>query len=99
MTDFQSVIERLKITEAPFSILISGTPFDSDHFLVTSLVGGIQYAIYKKQDFGFVIVDFFSNPSEANKEATEIINTYPRLAAAVNFQLRYHKQDITEARL
>ncbi|BET62228.1 Uncharacterised protein [Yersinia pseudotuberculosis] len=98
MNELQLVIERLKITKAPFSTLISGMPFDSDYFLVTSLADDIQYAIYKKRDVGFVIVDFFSNSSEANKEATEIINTYPRLAASINCQIEYHKQDIPEAK-
>lgn len=98
MNELQLVIERLKITKAPFSILISGMPFDSDYFLVTSLANGIQHAIYKKRDVGFVIVDFFSNPSEANKEATEIINTYPRLAASINCRNELHKQDIPEAK-
>ncbi|EKN3571681.1 TPA: hypothetical protein ACPZPW_004510 [Yersinia enterocolitica] len=98
MNELQAVIERLKITKAPFNSFLNDLPLDCEHFLVTSCVDDIKYAIYKKRDIGFVIVDFFSNPSEANKEATEIINTYPRLAASINCQIEYHKQDISEAK-
>ncbi|EPJ1406820.1 hypothetical protein ACTEZX_002461 [Yersinia enterocolitica] len=87
MNELQAVIERLKITKAPFSPLLNDLPLDCEHFLVTSYVDDIQYAIYKKRDIGFVIVDFFTDPRKANKEAAGIINTHPRLAAALNYQL------------
>ncbi|MGE4978505.1 hypothetical protein [Yersinia enterocolitica] len=96
MNELQAVIERLKITKAPFNSFLNDLPLDCEHFLVTSCVDDIKYAIYKKRDIGFVIVDFFTDPSKTNKEAADIISTYPRLAAALNYQIEYHKQDNTE---
>lgn len=88
MTEFQSVIERLKIANLPFSVHLSRSPMNANYFLVTNFAEDIEHAIYKKQDNSFVIVDFFNDPRNANKEAIEIINTHPRLAAALNYQLR-----------
>lgn len=96
MTEFQSVVERLKIAKSPFSVLLSCSPKDADYFLVTNFAENIEHAIYKKLDVGFVIVDFFTDPSKTNKEAADIISTHPRLAAALNYQIEYHKQDNTE---
>ena len=96
MTDFQSVIERLKKADYPFSVHLSRSPISADFFLATNFAENIEHAIYKKQDGRFVIVDFFTDPRKANKEAADIISTYPRLAAALNYQIEYHKQDNTE---
>ncbi|MGH1531191.1 MULTISPECIES: hypothetical protein [Yersinia] len=96
MTDFQSVIERLKKADYPFSVHLSRTPISADFFLVTNLVENIEHAIYKKQGAGFVIVDFFTDPSKVNKEAADIISTHQRLAAALNYQIEYHKHNNTE---
>lgn len=97
MTEFQAVIEKLKIANFPFSVHLRRSPINANFFLVTNFAENIEHAIYKKLDVGFVIVDFFTDPSKANKEATDIINTYPRLAAALNYQIEYHKHDITGA--
>ncbi|HFO2530944.1 TPA: hypothetical protein ACHJX8_000474 [Yersinia enterocolitica] len=93
MTDFQSVIERLKKADYPFSVHLSRSPISADFFLVTNLAENIEHAIYKKQGARFVIVDFFTDPSKVNKEAADIISTYPRLAAALNYKIEYHKQN------
>ena len=87
MTDFQSVIERLKKADYPFSVHLSRSPISAHFFLATNFAENIEHAIYKKQDSSFVIVDFFTDPRKANKEAAGIINTHPRLAAALNYQL------------
>ncbi|NIL21530.1 hypothetical protein HB991_03190 [Yersinia mollaretii] len=84
MTDFQSVIERLKKADYPFSVHLSRC---ADFFLASNFAENIEHAIYKKQDGSFVIVDFFTDPRKANKEAAGIINAHPRLAAALNYQL------------
>lgn len=96
MTDFQSVIERLKKADYPFSVHLSRPPISANFFLVTNFSENIEHAIYKKQGTEFVIVDFFTDPSKTNKEAADIISTRPILAAALNYQIEYHKQDNTE---
>ncbi|HDL6674295.1 TPA: hypothetical protein PXJ49_003251 [Yersinia enterocolitica] len=96
MTEFQTVIEKLKKANYPFSVHLSKSPIGADFFLVTNLAENIEHAIYKKQGTEFVIVDFFTDPSKTNKEAADIISIYPRLAAALNYQIEYHKQDNTE---
>ncbi|CFR04380.1 MULTISPECIES: hypothetical protein [Yersinia] len=96
MNELQSVIERLKKADYPFSVHLSRSPISADFFLATNLAENIEHAIYKKQGTEFVIVDFFTDPSKTNKEAADIISTYPRLAAALNYQIECHKQDNTE---
>ncbi|HEN3451907.1 TPA: hypothetical protein U5D73_004412 [Yersinia enterocolitica] len=96
MTEFQAVIEKLKIANFPFSVHLRRSPISANFFLVTNFAENIEYAIYKNQGTEFVIVDFFTDPSKINKEAADIISTHPRLAAALNYQIEYHKQDNTE---
>ncbi|MGE4996249.1 hypothetical protein AB8884_00355 [Yersinia enterocolitica] len=49
MTDFQSVIERLKKADYPFSIHLSRSPINADFFLATNFAENIEHAIYKKK--------------------------------------------------
>ncbi|HDL7019530.1 TPA: hypothetical protein RV156_003603 [Yersinia enterocolitica] len=49
MTDFQSVIERLKKADYPFSVHLSRSPISADFFLATNFAENIEHAIYKKK--------------------------------------------------
>lgn len=46
---------------------------------MTNFIGGTEYALYKRIDRYFVLIDFFECYEEANQEARDVINKNQKL--------------------
>lgn len=99
MTDFQSVIERLRVAESAFPAFFGGGSGDSRYTLhCHELAEESEFAIYKRKGANFIIVDFFSKLEDANEEAIEILSNYPTWIMSINHHTELYKQDISGAK-
>ncbi|HHG9944781.1 TPA: hypothetical protein ACPZLR_002603 [Yersinia enterocolitica] len=99
MSEFQAVIERLRIAESAFPASFGCGRGDGNYSLhCHESTEKPEFAIYKRMGDNFIIVDFFSELDDANKESLEILNKYPNWIASINCHNELHKKDIVEAK-
>ncbi|WP_353613933.1 hypothetical protein [Mangrovibacter phragmitis] len=72
---------KLRSANSHWSYLYATQPHDEgcNYQFITNFVDGIEFAVYKRIDNYFILVDFFKSYDEACKDAKEIINTNPEI--------------------
>lgn len=72
-------------SELSYFMPVSGHNENATYVLFTSLFDEPEYQIYERNEFGFVLVDFFNTYEEACTHAKEILDKSPRLKDSVCF--------------
>lgn len=79
--------KKIKEKKANWSYIRTPDSFTEnlEAFLITSLTGEVEHAVYEKCSAGFMLVDFFNNYEQACHQAKEILNNSPALKNCVLF--------------
>ncbi len=72
-------------SELSYFMPVSAHNENATYVLFTSLLDVPEYQIYERNEFGFVLVDFFNTYEEACTRAKEILEKSPKLKDSVCF--------------
>ncbi len=72
-------------SELSYFMPVSGQNENAKFVLFTSLLDVPEYQIYERNEFGFVLVDFFNTYEEACTHAKDILDKSPKLKDSVCF--------------
>ncbi|MBU9819951.1 hypothetical protein J1782_08625 [Rahnella sp. BCC 1045] len=72
-------------SELSYFMPVSSHNENATYVLFTSLFDVPEYQIYERNEFGFVLVDFFNTYEEACAHAKEILDKSPKLKDSVCF--------------
>ena len=72
-------------SELSYFMPVSGHNENATYILFASLFDVPEYQIYERNEFGFVLVDFFNSYEEACTHAKEILDKSPKFKDSVCF--------------
>lgn len=86
-TNSFDIHQKLKAADSELSYFmpVSGHNENATYVLFASLFDVPEYQIYERNEFGFVLVDFFNTYEEACTHAKEILDKSPKLKNSVCF--------------
>ncbi len=85
--------QKLKAAGSELSYFMPASKHNENatYVLFTSLFDVPEYQIYERNEFGFVLVDFFNSYDEACPHAKEILDNSPKLKNSVCFPKKLTK--------